>query len=159
MFSKLLQHLDFNKLEARNMVLAVLGSAPASPVMGQCYYDSALGGPRWYDGTSAWTNKATDSALLNGQNAAFYLARANHTGTQTAATISDLASVVQSYTVSTSSRHRLPQYRSAARKARTRQIRPTHRTARPRPMSMLQCRAPQRASTASRASGRWPPPT
>jgi hypothetical protein len=41
MFSKLLQHLDFNKLEARNMVLAVLGSAPASPVMGQCYYDSA----------------------------------------------------------------------------------------------------------------------
>lgn len=100
MFAKLLNHLDFNKLEARNMVLAVLGSAPSTPVQGQCYYDSALLAPRWYDGTSAWTNKATDSALLNGSNAAFYLARANHTGTQLAATISDLASVVQAYSLS-----------------------------------------------------------
>jgi hypothetical protein len=99
MFSKLLQHLDFNKLEARNMVLAVLGSAPSSPVAGQCYYDSGLP-PRGGSTAPAWTNKATDSVLHNGQTGAFYLARANHTGTQLAATISDLATTVQSYALS-----------------------------------------------------------
>ena len=37
----------------------------------------------------------TDSPLLNGQNAAYYLARANHTGTQASTTISDWAEAVQ----------------------------------------------------------------
>lgn len=96
MFSKLGYALDFAKNEARNMVLQVLGAAPGTPVQGQSYYDSVLTAPRWYDG-AAWTNKATDSLLLNGQNAAFYLARANHTGTQLAASISDLATTVQGY--------------------------------------------------------------
>lgn len=37
----------------------------------------------------------TDSPLLNGQNAAFYLARTNHTGTQTASTVSDFDTQVR----------------------------------------------------------------
>jgi len=36
-------------------------------------------------------DNANDSALLQGQNGAYYLNRANHTGTQTVSTISDLA--------------------------------------------------------------------
>lgn len=36
----------------------------------------------------------TDSPLLGGQNSAYHLSRANHTGTQTASTISDFASAV-----------------------------------------------------------------
>ena len=85
-----------NQNQIQQGVFHVLGSAPASPVAGQFYWDSALLAPRWYDGTG-WTSKATDSALLNGQNAAYYLARANHSGTQLAATISDLATTVQGY--------------------------------------------------------------
>lgn len=37
------------------------------------------------------TLAVTNSPLLNNQNAAFYLARANHTGTQTASTVSDFS--------------------------------------------------------------------
>lgn len=93
---KLLNHLDFNKLEARNMVTTVLSSAPSLPALGQSYYDSVSLIDLSWNGT-AWTNKATDSLLLNGSNAAFYLSRTNHTGTQLAATISDLATTVQAY--------------------------------------------------------------
>lgn len=46
---------------------------------------------------SAWVLVATNSDALGGQNSAFHLARGNHTGTQTAATISDLASTVKAY--------------------------------------------------------------
>lgn len=47
--------------------------------------------------TAALTGTASNAALLNNNNAAHYLARANHTGTQAASTISDLATVVQGY--------------------------------------------------------------
>jgi hypothetical protein len=77
-------------------VIDPLSSAPASPVVGQSYYHTADKILYTYDG-AGWGNKATDSALLNGQNGAYYLSRANATGTQTAATISDLASTVQGY--------------------------------------------------------------
>jgi hypothetical protein len=93
---KLLNHLDFNKLEARNMVSSVLATAPSSPVLGQAYYDSVSLIELSWNG-SAWTNKATDSLLLSGNNSAFFLSRTNHTGTQLAATISDLATTVQGY--------------------------------------------------------------
>lgn len=99
MFSKLANYLDFQKNEIRNAILQVLGAAPGTPVQGQMYFDSVLLAPRFYDGTSLWTNKATDSLLLGGSNSAFYLARGNHTGSQVAATISDLATVVQGYNV------------------------------------------------------------
>lgn len=93
---KYLDHLDLSKAELRNAAIQVLGTAPTSPVTGQVYFDSSSLKILTWDGT-AWTAKATDSALLNGQNAAYYLSRANHTGTQTAATISDLATTVKAY--------------------------------------------------------------
>lgn len=91
--------IDLNGFEIQNSTLQVLATAPASPGVGRQYYSSALLGPRWWNGTS-WTNVATDSPTLNGQVPAYYLARANHTGSQTAATISDLATVVQAYSLS-----------------------------------------------------------
>lgn len=89
-------HIDLNKLQLQNAVLHPLGSAPGTPATGQMYYDTGLSAPRWYDG-SAFTNKATDSLLLGGQALSYTVARANHTGTQTASTISDLATVVKGY--------------------------------------------------------------
>ncbi len=45
-----------------------------------------------YDDTNArFDFTVTDAPLLGGQNSAYHLARANHTGTQTASTISDFA--------------------------------------------------------------------
>lgn len=93
---KFLDHLDLSKAELRNAAIQVLATAPTSPALGQVYFDSVSLQLLIWNGT-AWAAKATDAALLNGQNAAFYLSRANHTGTQLASTISDLASVVKAY--------------------------------------------------------------
>jgi hypothetical protein len=93
---KILNHLDLSKTELRNAAVQVLANAPSDPVVGQLYFDSINGRALLWDG-SAWTHRAMDSGLLNGNNAAYYLDRINHTGTQTASTISDLASVVQAY--------------------------------------------------------------
>jgi hypothetical protein len=93
---KLVTNLDFSKLQALNMVVQPLGTAPSSPITAQVYFDTTAGAPRYWDG-SAWTLKATDSVLHGGQTLAYVLGRANHTGTQTASTISDLAATVQAY--------------------------------------------------------------
>lgn len=93
---QLLNHLDLNKLEIRNAVVQVLATAPTSPVLGQVYFDSSSKTLLAWNGT-AWVANATNATNLNGQGAAYYLARANHSGTQLASTISDLASTVQAY--------------------------------------------------------------
>jgi hypothetical protein len=49
--------------------------------------------------TASLTGTASNASQLNSQNASYYLDRANHTGTQTASTISDLSTVVQAYTL------------------------------------------------------------
>ncbi len=90
------QPYDFNGNEVRNATLHNLGSAPASPIAGRYYYDTTLGRFLYYNGT-AFVNVATDSDKLGGQLPAYYTNRANQTGTQTASTISDLATVVQAY--------------------------------------------------------------
>lgn len=71
-----------------------LASAPSNPGLGQGYWDTVRLGPLYWNG-SAWTLKATDSDLLEGQNSAYHRARANHTGTQTAATISNFDTQVR----------------------------------------------------------------
>lgn len=98
---KLLNNLDLTRNQLLNVVVQNLAAAPATPPAGMFYYDTALGTLRGYNGT-AWVNldaaKATNiplSALATDP-----LARANHTGTQTAATISDLATVVKAYKLS-----------------------------------------------------------
>ena len=81
MAKKILIPLDLAQNEIRNAVAQVLAAAPASPVPGQFYYDSTAG--RWkYRAAAAWIDP-TD--------------RATHSGTQLAATISDLATTVKAY--------------------------------------------------------------
>jgi hypothetical protein len=82
---KFSNHIDLAKAELRNAVVQVLASAPSSPIEGQIYYDSVAKQLLIYNGTT-WVQKASDSSLFNGQNAAFYLSRANHTGTQSLTT-------------------------------------------------------------------------
>lgn len=53
--------LDFAKLEGRNFRAHQLGSAPASPVTGQLYYDTGSNTLFWYNGTS-WVSAAGGAA-------------------------------------------------------------------------------------------------
>lgn len=79
MARKFLTNLDLAKNEIQNAVAQVLASAPSSPVPGQFYYNSTSG--RWeYRGASAWIDPT---------------ARANHSGTQLAATIGDFDTQVR----------------------------------------------------------------
>lgn len=93
---QILNNLNLNKNSLMFALNHPLAAAPATPGVGQMYFDTVTLQPLNWTG-AAWTNLATNSPLLNGQNAAFYLARANHTGTQLSATISDLATTVQAY--------------------------------------------------------------
>lgn len=89
--------IDLKLNELQNAILQALGSPPTG-VTARMYYDSTLNAHYGYDGT-VWypfdARKAT--GIPNTALATNPLARANHTGTQLAATISDLASTVQSY--------------------------------------------------------------
>ena len=79
MARKFLTAIDLAKNEIQNAVAQVLAADPSTPVPGQFYYNS----------TSGRVLFRNASAFLD------YTARANHTGTQTAATISDFATTVQ----------------------------------------------------------------
>lgn len=79
MARKFLTSIDLSKNEIQNAVAQVLGAAPSTPVIGQFYYDSTSGAIVWRN-ASTWVNP---------------LSRSNHTGTQTAATISDFDTQVR----------------------------------------------------------------
>ena len=79
MAKKILTNLDFNKLESYNFRLQNLAADPSAPAPGQAYYKTADNSFRLYNGTS----------FLN------LLDRANHSGTQLAATISDFNTTVR----------------------------------------------------------------
>lgn len=78
---KILVPYDFNKNELQNAVVQNLASAPGSPATGQFYYDTGTNKFMWRN----------NSAFID------MLARANHSGTQTASTISDFATTAQGY--------------------------------------------------------------
>lgn len=81
MARQILTDLDLNKNAIQQAVAHVLGSAPGSPVAGQFYFDTTTGAITWRNAAnSAWVNP---------------LARASHTGTQTASTISDFDTQVR----------------------------------------------------------------
>lgn len=109
--------INLNKNEIQNGVFQVLATAPGSPVEGQFYYDSVDKVLYFHNGTG-WvaasmsaasilsalltvdgTGTGLDADLLDGEHGSHYLDRTNHTGTQAASTISDLASVVQAYSL------------------------------------------------------------
>lgn len=102
MARKFLTPLDMSKLEIRQLLLELIAGDPATPVSGQVWYDSST--QRVGLRGSATTYKLvrdggdlTAGSVLNTALATNPLARANHTGTQLAATISDLATTVQAY--------------------------------------------------------------
>lgn len=94
----ILTNLDLNKNEIQNAKLQNLASAPASPGAGQAYYDTTDQTAKVWNGT-AWI--PTDAAkIANGsisiaKLATDPLARANHTGTQVASTISNFDTQVR----------------------------------------------------------------
>jgi hypothetical protein len=96
-----LTNIDLVGNQILNVVVQVLPAAPLNPAAGRVYYDSTLSQLRYYNG-AGWVSltasgTATDSDLLDGHDGAYYLSRANHTGTQLASTISDLAATVLAY--------------------------------------------------------------
>lgn len=98
MAKKIFVTYDFNKLEIQNACTHNLAAAPSTPNNGQYYFDTAQFAEYYWNGTE-WVSrdarKRTGIPLAN--LATDPLARANHTGSQPAATISDLASVVKAY--------------------------------------------------------------
>lgn len=101
--SKFLNNIDLQKNELRNAKVHALATDPSSPVAGQVYFNTADGRLKIYDG-SAWryasglfTNDdiSATAAIALSKLATDPLARANHTGTQSASTISDFDSQVR----------------------------------------------------------------
>lgn len=105
MSRQFLTNLDLNKNELLNAKIQALSSNPSTPVEGQIYYNTTSKTLRQYNGT-AWKDYTQSGEIVNADIASGAaidldklavdpLARANHTGTQTASTISDFDSAVQ----------------------------------------------------------------
>lgn len=100
-----LTSLNLNKNELLNARIQNLATPPGSPEIGQVYYDTTLGALRQFNGT-VWKTYTKAGDIVNDDIAAGAaialsklatdpLARANHTGTQAASTISDFDTQVR----------------------------------------------------------------
>lgn len=92
---------NFNNLELLNIRFQLLGAPPASPLQGYAYFDTTIDSFMVRNGAGQWisadASKVPDAYIPISKLATNPLARTNHTGTQLAATISDLAGTVQGY--------------------------------------------------------------
>lgn len=91
---------DLNRNELLNARLQNLGTDPTGLTADDkgLIWVNASGSIKYWDGTTTQTlglSTGGDASTLNSQNGAYYLSRANHTGTQVATTISDLPETVQ----------------------------------------------------------------
>jgi hypothetical protein len=94
MARKFLTPIDLQQNELQNGIIQNLATAPASPKIGQLYFLTTTNTPMSWNGT-AWMALDASQQVGTIPMAALStnpLARANHTGTQLSATISDLAS-------------------------------------------------------------------
>lgn len=92
--------VDFNKHQLLNALLQIIGGDHSSPEEALVWWDSAAKQIAYYDGDQVRRipySGGTDAATFQGQNGAYYLNRANHTGTQLANTISDLSTILSGY--------------------------------------------------------------
>jgi hypothetical protein len=99
MARKFLTPIDLAGFELQNAKAHNFGSAPTGLVSGDkglLYFNTATNRLYYWNG-SAWELKASDSDLLQGQNGAYHLARANHSGTQLWSTLSDGPASVQAF--------------------------------------------------------------
>jgi hypothetical protein len=98
MATKRYSALDLQRIPLQGLRLENLSAAPASPQAGDAYFDTVLGYARIWNG-STWEHAGdpviADGSLSLAKLATNPLARANHTGTQAASTISDFAATVE----------------------------------------------------------------
>ena len=101
--AKYLSNINLTQNELQNAKIQGLSSDPATPVAGQVYFNTSSGRLKIYDG-AAWrfaSGLFTDDDISGSASIALSklavdpLARANHTGTQTASTISDFDTQVR----------------------------------------------------------------
>jgi hypothetical protein len=120
---KVINHLNLNYKQLKNAVIEKLATAPTTGLTeGLVYYNTTSNAFFIYRGSSAgWSRldsqsmtasdilsalttvdgagTSLDADLLDGQHGAHYLNRENHTGSQTANTISNLETTVKGYTL------------------------------------------------------------
>lgn len=110
--------IDLDKNELQQAVVQNLATEPSSPAAGQIIHNTAKtdtvkgNGKLGYRTDTSWVypdmeksvydtnndgivDNANNAAMLNNQTPAYYLNRANHTGTQTSSTISDFNEAAQ----------------------------------------------------------------
>lgn len=102
---KRLSNLDMTLQQIKNLIIDTIAGDPGSPQTGQVWYDSTLQ-RLGFRGTSTTYKVVRDGGDLTAAsvaNAALTtnpLARANHTGTQSAATVSDFDTQVNTHSIS-----------------------------------------------------------
>lgn len=102
--TKIVAHnIDLLRNQIHNRVIQILPTAQVAPIQGLEYYSSANDCSYEYSSTYGWVPR--NAALMPAASIPISvlstnpLARANHTGTQPSATISDLKAVVNTYTL------------------------------------------------------------
>lgn len=102
MAKKFLTPIDMSRLELRNALAELIAGNPGSPTEGQFWYDTATKRLKFRSDVAnvpvvTVGGDLGASSVLNTALATNPLARANHTGSQPASTVSDLATVVKAY--------------------------------------------------------------